>query len=239
MKSQAGKKRVVLELGWNAALIVDRDVSDWDWVIKRSVLGAYYQAGQTCISVQRIYVHEDIADEFKTRFVEAIKEVKVGDPREEDTYIGGIIDQKNRDRLQEWIDEALAGWANCLIGNEGDGTLLAPTLFEGVKEGMKINDEEVFGTIATLDTFSGIDEAISKVNSSKFGLQVGIFTDSQKNLWKVFNEVEVGGVIHDDVPSFRADMMPYGWVKDSGLGREGIKYAMEDMLEERVLVIKK
>lgn len=238
MKWECGKKKTVLELGWNAACIVDNEVADWDYVINRMFIGAYYQAGQTCISVQRIFIHEGVYDEFKKKFLAKLKTIKVGDPRLEETDIGGIIDQKNRDRLQDWIDDAIAKWAKLLAWNAWEGTLLEPTLLEDVSDDAILASEEAFGTVAVLQKYSDINEVVNMVNDSKFGLQVWIFSKDIDKIWKVFEGSHVGWVIQNDIPSFRVDSMPYGWVKDSGIGREWVKYAMEDMLEERVLVLK-
>ncbi len=237
MKSQAWKKKVVLELWWNAGLIVEPDVADIDYAVNRTVFGAYYQAWQSCISVQRIFVHSDIYEEFKNKLVEKISKLKIWDPRDENTDIWWIIDKKNRDRLQDWIDEALEAWATCTIWNKWEWTVLYPTLLENVKENSKVNTEEAFWAIAVLNKYDSFDEVIEKINDSKFWLQVGIFSNSVDKVWRLFKEADVWWVIHNDVPSFRVDNMPYGWVKDSWFWREGIKYAMRDMLEDKILVL--
>ncbi|MEO5365198.1 MAG: aldehyde dehydrogenase family protein [Magnetococcus sp. WYHC-3] len=240
MKSQAGKKRVVLELGGNAGLIVDRDVRDWDWLISRAVLGAFYQCGQVCISVQRIFVHEDVMGEFRARFKAAAEALRPGDPLDESTTLGPLIDAANRDRLLTWIAEALEGGAKLVTGNcvaeGGVGNSLRATILEEVDPRANINTEEAFGPVVTLTPVDSMDEAFRLVNQSRFGLQCGIFTNDFDTVMRALDEIEVGGVIHNDVPSFRVDSMPYGGVKDSGLGREGVRYAMRDMVEERLLV---
>lgn len=238
MKAQAGKKKVVLELWGNAWVIVDKDIEDWDWVINRTVIWSFYQAGQVCISVQKILVQEDIAETFKDKFLAAIKKMKVGNPLDEATNIGWIIDEKNLVRLQERIWEAVDQWAHCLIWNTAEWTLLHPTVLTNVPKESDVRNEEAFGPVVILDTFSTIDEAIAKANDTAFGLQVGIFSKNIDTIWKVFTDVHVGWVIQNDVPSFRVDHMPYGWVKDSWFGREGLKYAIEDMTEIKVLVLK-
>lgn len=238
MKAEAWRKKTVLELWWNAWLIVDKDVENWDFVISRSVMWAYYQAGQTCISVQRIFVHSSIYDEFKAKFIKAIEEFKPWDPRLEETKMGSIIDQKNRDRLWEWINEAIEKWAKLLTWNKWEWTILEATLLENVPKNCELWVEEAFWAVASIEKFDNFDEVIEKVNDSKFGLQVWVFSKNIDNIMNCFNNIEVWWVIQNDVPSFRADMMPYWWVKDSGLWREGIKYAMEDMLEEKILVLK-
>ncbi len=244
MKRDAGKKKVVLELGGNAGLIIDKDLSekDWDWLISRAVIGAFYQSGQVCISVQRIFAHRDIYDEFKKRFIQATAELKAGDPLDESTTLGPIVDTNNRDRLKGWIDEAIAGGAKLVAGNAiaecGQGNTLQATILEDVDPNLTICREEAFGPVVTLTAVDSMEEAFERVNDSDFGLQCGIFTNNFDTVMRAFDVLEVGGVIHNDVPAFRVDSMPYGGVKDSGQGREGIRYAMHDMLEERVLVYK-
>nr|CRH06704.1 putative Aldehyde dehydrogenase (NAD(+)) [Candidatus Magnetococcus massalia] len=240
MKGDAGKKKVVLELGGNAGLIIDHHIKDWDWLIQRAVMGAFYQCGQVCISVQRIFIHEDVMGEFRTRFKAAAEKLVSGDPLDPDTTLGPIVDANNRERLQVWIKEALEQGAELVTGNEiadvGAGNSMAATILEEVDQGCKINAEEAFGPVVTLTPVKSMEEAFHYVNNSRYGLQCGIFTNDFDTVMKAFDELEVGGVVHNDVPSFRVDSMPYGGVKDSGLGREGIRYAMHDMLEERVLV---
>ncbi|MBF0610073.1 MAG: aldehyde dehydrogenase family protein [Magnetococcales bacterium] len=242
MKQQAGKKRIVLELGGNAGLIIDRDVRDWDWLINRAVLGAFYQCGQVCISVQRIYVHQDVMGEFRARFQKAAEALVSGNPLDESTTLGPMIDRSNLERLQSWIQEALEQGAGLVTGNTvapvGQGLNLSATILEEVNPTCRINTDEAFGPVVTLTPVTHMEEAFELVNDSRFGLQCGIFTNDFHTTMKALDTLEVGGVIHDDVPSFRVDSMPYGGVKDSGFGREGIRYAMRDMLEERVLVYK-
>ncbi|MEO5333474.1 MAG: aldehyde dehydrogenase family protein [Magnetococcus sp. YQC-5] len=240
MKQQAGRKKVVLELGGNAGLIVDRDVRDWNWLINRAVMGAFYQCGQVCISVQRIFLHQEIIGEFRARFKKAARNLRLGDPLEESTTLGPMIDRGNRERLQTWIQEAMDQGARLVTGNEspdlGQGNCLTATILEEVDSSCRVMAEEAFGPVVVLTPVESMDEAFQRVNDSRFGLQCGIFTNDFGTVMKAFDELEVGGVIHNDVPSLRIDSMPYGGVKDSGLGREGVKYAMRDMLEERVLV---
>ncbi len=240
MKRDAGRKKVVLELGGNAGLIVDKDVKDWDWLIARSVLGAFYQCGQVCISVQRIFLHQEIIGEFRARFKKAAEALVAGDPLDEATTLGPMIDTSNRKRLQEWIQEALVQGAELVTGNSiarvGQGNSLVATILEEVDARSRISAEEAFGPVVTLTAVETMDEAFERVNSSKFGLQCGLFTNDFSTVIRGLDRLEVGGVIHNDVPSFRVDNMPYGGLKDSGLGREGVRYAMDDMLEKRVLV---
>ncbi len=240
MKREAGKKKVVLELGGNAGLIVDRDVRDWDWLIARAVMGAFYQCGQVCISVQRIFLHQDIVGEFRARFKAATEALRSGDPLDAQTTLGPVIDRANRERLQIWIQEALDQGAELVSGNTvipmGQGNNLTATILEEVHPGCRVTADEAFGPVVTLTSVESMEEAFQRANDSRFGLQCGIFTNDFDTVMRAFDVLEVGGVIHNDVPSFRVDSMPYGGVKDSGLGREGVKYAMDDMLENRVLV---
>ncbi len=236
MKAQAGMKKVVLELGGNAGLIVDKDVRDWDWAISRTVAGAFTQAGQSCISVQRIFCHEAVYDEFKRRLVEAAQKLKAGDPMDEATTVAPLIDAHNRDRVLAWIDEAVQNGATLLCGGTAVGNAVMPALLEGVQPNMKLSCDEVFGPVAILEKVASVDKAIDRVNDSVFGLQCGILSHDFGAIQRAFNRLEVGGLVVGDVPSFRVDHMPYGGVKMSGLGREGVRYAMEDMLEPKVMV---
>ncbi len=236
MKQQAGKKKVVLELGGNAGLIIDDGDHDWDWVISRSIIGAFYQCGQSCISVQRIYCHENVYDEFKKRFVDAAKKLRTGNPLSEETDIGPIIDAENVKRIVGWIEEAKQKGAKVLTGGTATGNIIAPTILEDVDPSTKLSSDEAFGPTVNICRVASVAEAVNKVNDSVFGLQTGIFSNNFDTIQYAFNHLEVGGVIVNDVPSFRVDHMPYGGIKDSGLGREGIRYAMNDMTEEKVMV---
>lgn len=238
MKSQAGKKKVVLELWGNAWVIVDDTDQDIDYIVSRIITWAYYQAGQVCISIQRIYCHTKYYDTLRSKLISKIWDMKIGDPSNETTDMWSMIDQKNTDRLISWIDQAVTSGAKCLIWGKSKGTLLEPTLLENVTWDMDIVTQEAFGPVAVLYRFDTIEEVINMVNDSRFGLQVGIFSKDINHVRQVFDQVDVWWVIHDDVPSFRSDSMPYGGVKDSWLGREGVRYAMQDMLEDKVLVIK-
>ncbi|MBO1255785.1 aldehyde dehydrogenase family protein [Alteromonas sp. 5E99-2] len=237
LKAKAGKKPVILELGGNAACVVDEG-ADLDDAITRIIFGAYYQSGQSCISVQRIIVHESLYDEFKERFVAEVKALKSGDPKNRDTFIGPMIAESEAVRLKTWVDEAVAAGASLLAGGERDGAMLQATVLENAPANSAINEEEAFGPVTVLSKFSDFDEALTSVNNSKFGLQAGIFTRDIYKIQKAWDVLDVGGVVIGDVPSWRVDNMPYGGVKDSGLGREGIKYAIEDMTETRLLVIR-
>ncbi|MEH6347557.1 MAG: aldehyde dehydrogenase family protein [Bermanella sp.] len=237
LKAKAGKKPVVLELGGNAACVVDHD-SDIEDAVSRIVFGAFYQSGQSCIGVQRIYVHEKIYAQFKEKMVAATKALKMGDPKDPETFIGPMISVNEATRLDNWVQEAVAGGADLLCGGKRDGAMLEATLLEGVSQNQNIRDEEAFGPVAILDSFNDFDEVLKEINTSKFGLQAGIFTRDLYKAQKAWDTLEVGGVVIGDVPSWRVDHMPYGGVKDSGLGREGIRYAIEDMTELRLMVIR-
>lgn len=237
MKARAGKKKVILELGGNAACIVDEG-ADLDDVVKRIVIGAFYQSGQSCISVQRIIAHRSLYAELRDRLVVATKALKMGDPREEDTFIGPVIDEREAIRLQEWVHDAVDCGATLLCGGGRKGPMFEPTLLEGVPRTCKLYCEEAFGPVAVMGAFDDFDDAIREANDSAFGLQAGVFTRDIYKANKAWNEIECGGVVIGDVPSWRVDHMPYGGVKDSGVGREGVKFAMEDLTEIRLMVLR-
>jgi acyl-CoA reductase-like NAD-dependent aldehyde dehydrogenase len=238
LKARAGKKKVVLELGGNAAVIIDKD-ADLDDAAERTVFGAFYQSGQSCIGVQRIIVHADVYDAFKARLVAKTRALVAGNPSDEATFIGPMIDVREAERLDGWIAEARAAGATLLCGGGRSGAMLDATLLEGVPRSTKLYTEEAFGPVAFFSTFTDFDAALAEVNDSKFGLQAGVFTRDLFKMMKAWDRLEVGGVVINDVPSYRVDNMPYGGVKDSGLGREGIRFAMEDMTEIRNLVIRR
>lgn len=238
LKARAGKKKVVLELGGNAAVVIMPD-ADLDDAADRTVFGAFYQSGQSCIGVQRILVHDDVYDAFKAKLVERTAKLMAGNPSDENTFIGPMIDVKEAARLEGWIVEAVAGGAKLLCGGQRDGAMLAATLLEDVSRSAKLNTEEAFGPVAFFTRFKTFDEALHIVNDSKFGLQAGIFTRDLFQMLKAWDVLDVGGVVINDVPSYRVDNMPYGGVKDSGLGREGVRFAMDDMTEIRNLVIRR
>ncbi len=238
LKAKAGKKPVVLELGGNAAVIVDHD-ADLDDALERIIFGAFYQSGQSCIGVQRIIIHEDIYDRFKDMLVAKTKTLIAGDPKDRDTFIGPMISEGEAKRLKGWIDDAVAGGATLLCGGERKANMLEATLLENVDSSADANREEAFGPLALLSKFSDFNAALDEVNDSKFGLQAGIFTRDLFKTLDAWDRLDVGGVVINDVSSYRVDNMPYGGVKDSGLGREGIRFAMEDMTEIRNLVIRR
>jgi acyl-CoA reductase-like NAD-dependent aldehyde dehydrogenase len=239
LKAKAGRKKVVLELGGNAACLVDADQKDrLDAVVERLVFGAFYQSGQSCISVQRILAHADIYDALKAKLIAATKALKMGDPRKEDTFIGPMISEAEAKRLDGWIQRAIAAGASILCGGNRDGAMLEATVLENVPLETEINCEEAFGPVVALYKYDDFDAALTQINASKFGLQAGLFTTSINKAMRAWDHLEVGGVVINDVPSWRVDNMPYGGVKDSGLGREGVRYAIEDMTEIRLLVIR-
>ena len=238
LKARCGKKKVVLELGGNAAVVVDADTKDLDDAVNRIIFGAFYQSGQSCIGVQRIMIHEDIYDVMKAKLVAKTATLIKGDPKQRETFIGPMISESEATRLHGWIDAAAAAGGTILCGGSRDGAMLDATLMENVPLNQDLCVEEAFVPAAVLQKFSSWDDAISMVNDSKFGLQAGIFTRDFYKVQQAWDEMEVGGVVVGDVPSYRVDNMPYGGVKDSGIGREGIVFAMEDMTEIRNLVIR-
>jgi acyl-CoA reductase-like NAD-dependent aldehyde dehydrogenase len=241
LKARAGKKKVVLELGGNAAVIVDQDIAgaDMDDAVERIIFGAFYQSGQSCIGVQRIIIHASIYDELRDRLVAKTRTLVMGDPKNAATFIGPMIDEKEAKRLESWIDAARAAGAKVLCGGKREGAMLEATLVEGVGREAKLYAEEAFGPVAILSRFDDFEAALDEVNDSRFGLQAGVFTRDLFKMLTAWDRLDVGGVVIGDVPSYRVDNMPYGGVKDSGLGREGVKFAMEDMTEIRNLVIRR
>ena len=238
LKARAGKKKVVLELGGNAACIVNEG-ADLTYAADRITLGAFYQSGQSCISVQRILAHDTIYEHLKQLVVERVAGLKKGDPMNEDTFIGPMISLNDAKRIEEWVNEAVNGGAKIICGGRRDGVFYDATLLENVEPHMKVSCVEAFGPIATMQPYVDFKEAVRMVNDSVYGLQAGIFTKDIDHAFYAFNELEVGGVVINDVPSLRVDNMPYGGVKESGLGREGVRFAMEDMTEIRLLVLNK
>ena len=239
LKARAGHKKVVLELGGNAACIVDADQGPHlKRIVERLVFGAFYQSGQSCIGVQRIYIHADLYDALKKRLVAATKKLKSGNPANKETFLGPMIDEAAAERLHGWIAEARKAGGKLLCGGARHGNMLDATLMENVPTGAKVNREEAFGPFALLARYSKFGDAIAMVNDSAYGLQAGIFTDSLDHAMRAWNELDQGGVIVNDIPSFRVDSMPYGGGKLSGFGREGIRYAIEDMTDIRLMVMR-
>jgi len=239
LKARAGRKKVTLELGGNAACIVDADPgAPIDHVVDRLVFGAYYQSGQSCISVQHILVHRDLYDRVRKKLKARVGALVMGDPRDEKTFIGPVIDEAAAKRIESWIAAARKGGAKRLAGGERQGNMVPATLMEKVPRESDLYRQEVFGPVACLQPFDDFESALDTVNASDFGLQAGVFTGNLAHAMRAWDRLEVGGVVVGDVPSFRVDNMPYGGVKQSGLGREGVKYAIEDMTEPRLLVIR-
>ncbi|MBN8726307.1 MAG: aldehyde dehydrogenase family protein [Xanthomonadales bacterium] len=239
LKARAGRKKVVLELGGNAACIVDADQrGKLPALVKRLVFGAYYQSGQSCIKVQRILAHASLYGELRERFVRATHGLKAGDPKQRETFLGPLIDEAAAKRLEEWIGEATAAGAKLLTGGGRSGNRLEATVLENVPADAKLNRLEAFGPVTVLARFDDFDQALARVNDSDYGLQAGIFTDDLGHAMRAWNELEVGGVIVNDIPSFRVDNMPYGGIKRSGFGREGIRAAIADMTEPRLMVLR-
>jgi acyl-CoA reductase-like NAD-dependent aldehyde dehydrogenase len=236
MKERAGKKRVVLELGGNAGVIVDRS-ADLDWAVRRILVGAFSYSGQVCISVQRAFVHADVWDAFMSRFVQAARGLKVGDPLDPQTDVGPMVDGKAAARTQSWVDEARSMGGQVLLGGTADGTYFPPTILTDVPASAQVCRSEAFAPLVVAFPFSDFGDAVRRVNDSLYGLQAGVFTNDLGHAWSAFEELDVGGVIVNDVPTYRIDHMPYGGSKDSGQGREGIRYAIEDMTEIRIMVL--
>ena len=236
LKSKVPKKKVILELGGNAAAIVEPD-ANLETTAKRLVIGAFANAGQICISVQRIYVHKEVYLKFKEMFVEHTKKLKVGNPLDDGTVVGPMINSTEADRAFKWIEEAKDAGAKVLVGGKREGNIIEPTVFENVPSNVNLYCEEAFAPVAILDVYSDFDEAIRKVNDTRFGLQAGIFTNDSRKIFQAFDEIQVGSVIINDYPTYRIDNMPYGGIKDSGFGREGVRYAIEEMTEPKLLVM--
>ncbi len=236
MKKQAGKKKIVLELGGNAGVIIS-SIQDLQDLVKKSVAGGFAYSGQICIHAQRFIVKEDVYDVFVNEFIKQTKILQNGNPLSESTDVSSMIDEENAIRVEQWIEEAIQQGAILLCGGKRNGTFVESTILANCTNKMKVYAEEVFGPVVCIEKYSGdISEAVKKINDTKFGLQCGVFTDSISELDYCFNHIEVGGVIHNNVPTLRFDHMPYGGIKESGLGREGVRYAMMDMLEAKVLV---
>ena len=237
LKARAGRKRVVLELGGNAACIVDEGV-EVEAAADRLIVGAFYQSGQSCISVQRIIVHENIYEPLKDALCDRATRLIAGDPLDERTFLGPMISTEDAMRIEQWVGEAVAAGARVLCGGRREGAFYEATILENVPRDQKISCVEAFGPVATIQSFTDFNEALQVVNDGEYGLQAGVFTNNLDHAWLAFRELEVGGVIVNDVPSFRVDHMPYGGVKGSGFGREGVRYALEEMTEMKLLVMR-
>jgi glyceraldehyde-3-phosphate dehydrogenase (NADP+) len=236
MKERAGKKRVVLELGGNAGVIVDQS-ADIDWAVKRILLSAFGYAGQVCISVQRMFIHRAVWDTFLDRFNAAAGQIKMGDPLDPETQLGPMVDPQAAQRAESWVREAEELAGRVLLGGRAAGAFFPPTVLVDTPPTAQVCSNEAFAPLVVAFPFDEFDEAIKAVNDSLYGLQTGVFTNDLEHSWRAFNELEVGGVIVNDVPTYRIDHMPYGGVKDSGLGREGLRWSIEDMTELRLMVV--
>lgn len=236
LKGKAGKKRVVLELGGNAGVIVEPD-ADLDVAAQRCATGGYTYAGQTCISVQRIFVHQSVLQVFTEKLLARVAVLKAGDPAEEDTVIGPLIDEAAARRVEDWIGEAVAQGGKLLLGGKRSGSVVEATVLGDVAPTMKVSCQEVFGPVVTVSPYQRFEDALAAVNDSPYGLQAGVFTRDVGRIFHAFRNLDVGTVLANEIPTFRADHMPYGGVKDSGLGREGVRYAIEEMTEPRLLVL--
>lgn len=235
MKAKAGKKKVILELGGNAAAIICED-ANCGLALDELTIGAFAYSGQVCIHTQRIYVHQALVYQFKKDFVARAQQLTVGDPLSLSTNFSVMIDEKNAKRLESWVDEAVSNGAKVLLGGKREGAYYPPTILTNVPKDAKVRNEEVFGPVVIIESFDKLNEAIDEVNDSRWGLQASVFTDSITQLNQAYNGLEVGSVIHNLSTTFRVDEMPYGGIKDSGFGREGVKYAMMDYLEGKLLV---
>ena len=238
LKGKAGKKRVILELGGNAACIIDAG-ADLAYAARRAAIGAFAHAGQVCIAVQRLLVHREIYESFQAIFLKTIEaEILAGDPAREETVIGPMIDAPAAARVRQWVQEAKSGGAKLVAGNPGAGNLIPAMVLTGVTREMKVWNQEVFGPVVVLTPFDDFAQALALANDSDYGLQAGVFTPNLAHMWQAFETLEVGGVIINDAPVFRLDHMPYGGTKASGLGREGVRYAMEELTDLRLLALK-
>jgi acyl-CoA reductase-like NAD-dependent aldehyde dehydrogenase len=237
LKAHSGRKKVLLELGGNAAMIVHNDWPDLDEAAERTARAAFGYAGQACISVQRIFVERSVFQTFLWKVVEVTAKLGVGDPSEEATEVGPLIRQSDAERVEAWIKEAVEGGAKLVAGGERHGSMVTPAILTGTKPGMKLRDEEAFGPVVAIEPYDDFEQALADVNHSKFGLQAGLLTRDVGRILTAYRELEVGALIVGDTPTWRLDPMPYGGVKDSGMGREGIRSAMEEMTEPRMLVM--
>jgi len=235
MKSEAGSKKITLELGGNAGVIVSAD-ADISKAVEKCLVGSFAYSGQVCIHVQRIYVQDTVFKQFVDLFIKGTSKLKFGNPLDETTEISSMIDEENAIRVENWVNEAVSEGAKILSGGKRKGNYYEPTVITNTKSQMNVCALEIFGPVVTIEKYSSFKEAIALLNNSQYGLQAGVFTNNINEINYAFNELEVGGVINNDVPSFRVDHMPYGGVKNSGFGREGVKYSILEMMEPRLLV---
>ncbi|MDT8393275.1 MAG: aldehyde dehydrogenase family protein [Bacteroidales bacterium] len=235
MKAEAGKKKVVLELGGNAGVIVTGS-ADMDKAVAKCITGSFAYSGQVCIHTQRIFVQEQVFNTFTQKFIDEVDKLRPGDPLDEQTDISSMIDEDNAKRVEEWVDEAVTGGAKVLCGGHREKNYFPPTVLTNTRPDMKVCGLEVFGPVVTIEKYGTFDEALKEINNSRFGLQAGVFTNSIDEMNAAFRHLVVGGIIINDIPGFRVDHMPYGGVKDSGFGREGVRYSIHDMMEPRLLI---
>jgi acyl-CoA reductase-like NAD-dependent aldehyde dehydrogenase len=236
LRAAAPKKAVTLELGGNAGVIVHED-GDIDTAAQRIAFGGYYQAGQSCISVQRVLVHENVMSEFSEKLVDEVEKLEVGDPMNPQTDVGPVIDHDALERISQWVDEAVQAGAEVLTGGKREDPFYIPTVLSKTKPDMKVQCMEIFGPVITIDSYSNFEDAIKEANNTQYGLQAGVFTKDVDRLFLAFRDIDVGGVVANDVSAFRADQMPYGGTKESGSGREGLRYAMDEMSEMKIMVL--
>lgn len=236
LRAKAGKKRVTLELGGNCGAVVHSD-ADLDFAAQRIVVGGFTNAGQSCVSVQRVFVHAPVYDDLMRRLLPLVENLKVGDPMEESTDVGPMIDMAAAERAESWLREAVAAGARALAGGRRNGQLFRPTILTDTKPQMKVECQEVFAPLVTVTRYDDFSDALCRVNSTPFGLQSGVFTRDNARIFEAFETIETGGIIINDVPTYRVDHMPYGGMKDSGFGREGIRYAIEEMTELKLMVL--
>jgi glyceraldehyde-3-phosphate dehydrogenase (NADP+) len=236
IKNRAGKKRVALELGGNAGVIVHKD-ADLNYAAERCTAGGFSYAGQSCISVQRIFVQRSVKERFQELLLEKVRRLKVGNPLDESTDVGPLIRESDAVRAADWVQQAVSAGAQLLVGGQRHGSILQPTVLTRTRPEMRVNCEEVFAPVVTVESYDEFEDAIKQLNDSPYGLQAGLFTNDARLLFFAYENLEVGGIVAGDIPSFRIDHMPYGGIKDSGMGREGLRYAMEEMTEPKLLVM--
>lgn len=236
LKRKVNRQKISLELGGNAGVIVDES-ADINNAVSKIIIGGFSQAGQSCISVQRVFVHKKIYTEFEKTLKEETRKVKTGDPFNDDTDVAAMISEEDAKKIQKWINDALEGGAKVIAGGEREKAVLMPTILTHTNRNMNVNSREVFAPLITLAEFDKFEKAVEYVNDSLYGLQAGVFTNNFKNVFYAYDNIETGGVVINNVSTYRMDSMPYGGVKDSGNGREGVKYAIEEMTERKILVI--
>jgi glyceraldehyde-3-phosphate dehydrogenase (NADP+) len=236
LKKKLSMQRISLELGGNAGVIVDES-ADIKLAASKIVTGAFAHAGQSCISVQRVFVHKSLFNEFKKILLEETKKIKFGNPFDESVLVGPMINENEAKRIQTWVKDAMNKGAACLTGDKRDGAVYQPTIIENASYDCDVNSKEVFAPLLTLSVFEDFKNAVEEINNSDFGLQAGVFTNNLSNVMYAFEDIETGGVVINDVSTYRMDSMPYGGVKHSGIGKEGIKYAIEEMTERKILIL--